>query len=372
MSEEKMDERPKIVIFACFYEPFISGAELFVKEVIKRLGQRYHFIVIAAHLDKSLPKYEKHDDYEYYRVGLGKKKDKWIYPILAGLLAKKLKPDLSHAVMESYAGIAAWFFKSWSKNTPTILTLQSGDLDDPSKKIPSWLWKRIHKAPDLITSISNALAERAKKLGVKEENLVIIPNGVDLELATKSRLEQIPGRIVCVARLSWEKGLDYLLKAMPDVIREHPDANLVMVGEGDKRTELESMIKELNLEGKVDLLGKLPHEETLAEIGKSEVFVCPSLAEGLGIVFIEAQACDVAVVGTRVGGIPDVIQHEETGLLVEPKNSEQIADALKRLLGNQDLRERLRQNAISRLDRFDWNKIVEDLSDEYNKLLKYD
>lgn len=365
-----MDKRPKIVIFACFYEPFISGAELFVKEIIKRLGTKYHFIVIASRLDKSLPKYEKHDHYEYYRVGLGNKNDKWIYPILASRLAKKLNPDLSHAVMESYAGIAAWLFKLFNKEAPTMLTLQSGDLDDPSKNIPLWLWQRIHRAPDLVTSISNALAERAKRLGVKEERIVIIPNGVDLELANKSRAPQITGRIVCVARLSWEKGLDYLIKAMPGVIREYPDAHLVMVGDGDKRADLESMIKELGLEGKVKLLGKLAHENTLAEIGKSEVFVCPSLAEGLGIVFIEAQACDVAVIGTRVGGIPDVIQHEETGLLIEPKNSEQITTALKHLLGNQDLRERLRHKAIERLDRFDWNKIVEDLSREYEKLLK--
>lgn len=363
-----MDGRSKIVIFACFYEPFMSGAELFVKEVVERLAHKYEFIIIAARLDKKLPKYEERDKFKYYRIGLGSKFDKWLYPVLASRLAKKLNPDLTHAVMESYAGIAAWLFKSKNKKVPTILTLQSGDLDDPSKKIPKWLWKKIHTAPDLITAISTALADRAKELGAGE--VVIIPNGVDLELAKQSRSGQVAGRIVCVARLSWEKGLDYLLKAMPETIRDYPDAHLVMVGEGDKRTELESMIKELGVEDKVKLLGKLPHEETLAEMGKSEVFVCPSLAEGLGIVFIEAQACDVAVVGTRVGGIPDVIQHEETGLLVEPKNSEQISQALKRLLGNQDLRERLRQNAIARLDRFDWNKIVEDVSKEYQKLLK--
>jgi len=363
-----MDERPKIVIFACFYEPFMSGAELFVKEVVERLAHKYEFTIIAARLDKKLPKFEEREKYKYYRVGLGSSFDKWLYPILASRLAKKLKPEIAHAVMESYAGIAAWLFKSRNKRAPTVLTLQSGDLDDPSKNIPKWLWKKIHRAPDLITAISTALADRAKGLGAKQ--VTIIPNGVDLELAKQCRSEQIAGRIVCVARLSWEKGLDYLLRAMPEVIREYPDTHLVMVGEGDKRPELEKMIKELGLQDRVKLLGKLPHEETLAEIGKSEIFVCPSLAEGLGIVFIEAQACDVAVVGTRVGGIPDVIQHEETGFLVEPKNSGQISDALKRLLGNQDLRERLRKNAIARLDRFDWNKIVVDVSNEYQKLLK--
>lgn len=368
MPQSSKDVRPKIVIFSCFYDPFMSGAELFVKEVVERLSEEFDFIIISARIDRKLPKFEQRDNFKYYRVGLGSSFDKWLYPILAAMLAKKLNPDIAHAVMESYAGIAAWIFKIFNKKTPTILTLQSGDLDDPSKNIPKWLWKKIHRAPDLVTAISNALADRARRLGSKQ--VVIIPNGVDLELAKKSRAEQVAGRIVCVARLSWEKGLDYLLRAMPDVIREHPDAHLVIVGEGDKRSELEAMIKELDLENKVRLLGRLPHEETLAEIGMSEIFVCPSLAEGLGIVFIEAQACGVAVVGTRVGGIPDVIEDNETGLLVEPKNSKQISAALKRLLGNQELRERLRQNAIERLDRFDWNKIVRQVSDEYNKILK--
>jgi len=366
------NKRAKIIVFSCFYDPFISGAEFFVKEVVERLADKYDFTIIAARLDKSLPKYEKRELFEYYRVGLGNSLDKWLYPILASNLARKLKPDLAHAVMESYAGIAAWLFKKSNKNIPCVLTLQSGDLDDPSKraKIPNWLWRKIHTTPDLVTAISTALAERAKKLGARQDRVVIIPNGVDLALAKDSRAEPITGRIVCVARLSWEKGLDFLVKAMPEVVAEFPQAHLVLVGEGDKRQEIECLAKELNLGDKVKLLGKLPHEKTLKEIGKSEIFICPSLAEGLGIVFIEAQACGVPVIGTCVGGIPDVICDNETGLLVEPRSSEAISQALKKMFGNEELRQRLKQTALQNLERFNWNKIVEQVSEQYQNLLK--
>ena len=142
------------------------------------------------------------------------------------------------------------------------------------------------------------------------------------------------------------------------------------MGEGGKRQEIESLIKELNLGDRIKLLGKLPHKQTLLEIGKSEIFICPSLAEGLGIVFIEAQACGVPVIGTRVGGIPDVIRHNETGLLIEPQSSEAISQALKKMFGNEELRQRLRQNALQNLERFNWNKIVEQVSEQYQNLLK--
>ncbi|MDD4994899.1 MAG: glycosyltransferase family 4 protein [Patescibacteria group bacterium] len=343
---------------------------MFVKEVVERLAGEYDFTIISARLDKKLPKFEQRDKFKYYRVGIGSSFDKWLYPIFAVILAKKLKPDLVHAVMESYAGIALWLFSIFNKKITTILTLQSGDLDDPSKKIPAFLWKRIHSTPDLVTAISSSLAERAKKLRTDQGKVVIIPNGVDLELAKQSQAEPIPGRIVCVARLSWEKGLDYLIKSLPSVFQEFPNAHLVMVGEGNKRQEIERMIKELNLGSRVTLLGKLPHEETLREMGKAQIFICPSLAEGLGIVFIEAQACGAPVIGTRVGGIPDVISDNQTGLLIAPRDSEAIAAAIKRLLSDQELRERLRNNAFQGLGRFNWDKVVRQVSGEYDKYLK--
>lgn len=382
----------RIVIFSAFYDPFISGAERMVKEVIERLQDRHTFIVVTARLDRRLTTYERRQNIEIKRIGFGFKFDKYLYPLLAPIYALKYQPKIVHAVMESYAGIALLFYSHINKFLKTIiynssfliLTLQSGDLDLPEKqaRVPQWLWKRIHRAPDLVVSIGNSMAERARHLGAK--NVQVIPNGVDLNFV-RSNLDAlrtqpffrkgmgkeggststIQHRLICVARLSPEKGLEYLIDAMPAITREFPDAQLVLVGDGILKDQLKAV--SYKLQARVEFLGNLPHEKTLEEIAKSEVLVLPSLAEGMGIVLVEAQALGVPVIGTNVGGIPDVIEHNKTGLLVSPRDPDAIARAVTLLLRDHELRERMVEEAKTRLAKFDWQNIAEQYSEIYSK-----
>lgn len=95
----------RIVVFSAFYEPFMSGAEQMVKEIVERLGADYDMFLITARLDKKLPKIENRPTFKLIRVGLGlKRMDKILYPLLAAWQARKIKPDIAHAIMESYAG----------------------------------------------------------------------------------------------------------------------------------------------------------------------------------------------------------------------------------------------------------------------------
>lgn len=366
-----MTNQKTIVIFSCFYEPYISGAERFVKEVVERLSNRYRFIIITSRLSKELPSLESKEKIEIRRIGLGKKYDKWLYPVLAPIHALKYKPDLVHAVMESYAGIALWLF-SFLSCKPRILTLQSGDLDDEIKqeKIPNWLWKKIHRSPDGITAISLFLKNRATVLGVSENKISIIPNGVDLSKISvhHEATRQIPYRIICVGRLSWEKGHEFLIRAMPKIRKEFPSAHLVLVGDGPLRNDLRGLVFTLSLQNFVEFKGLLSHKQTIEEIKKSTVFVCPSLAEGLGIVFIEAQACGVPVIGANVGGIPDVIQDGVNGLLVPPRDSQVIADAVKNIWWDKEFAFRLMQNAKNNAQKFNWVNIAEQVSNIYESM----
>ncbi|MFC1612607.1 NAD-dependent epimerase/dehydratase family protein [Patescibacteria group bacterium] len=362
-----------IVVFSAFYEPFMSGAERFVKEVVERLADKYEIIIITAKLRKDLKDEEDFGRYKVVRVGNGDKFDKLRYIWLAPEMAKKYNPVLLHAVMESYAGLALWRAKQVLAGKPRILTLQSGDLDKKFwRKVP-WLWKTIHTSPDYITAISNFLAERARRLGAKK--IEVIPNGVDLGVAedvlmNKQNIET-KHKIICVARLSWEKDHKNIIKALPKILREFPDASLAFVGDGPLRGEIEEQIKELHLEDKVELKGNLPHKTALEELVKANVSICPSLAEGLGITFIEAQILGVPVIGTRVGGIPDVIQNGETGFLIEPESSEAIADAiLKMFRMDENERGRMIENAKkSAREKFNWDKIAEKVDIVYNLLL---
>lgn len=364
-------KKNKLVLLSAFYEPFMSGAEQMVKEIAERLDNDYEIIIITGRFDKALPKKENREKFSLIRVGIGHKQlDKVIYPILAACQVRRLRPLIAHAIMESYAGGALFLVKYFYPEAKRILTLQSGDLDSEVKQkqlLLRFFWKIIHKSPNHITAISAFLANRAEKLGIPSERITIIPNGVDLSLVPQN-IEATENRVVCVARLSWEKGLNYLVSAWPEVLQSVPEARLVLVGEGDKRPEIESLIKDLNLSGSIELLGNLPHLRVLEEIKKSKVFVCPSLAEGLGIVFIEAQACGVPPIGTRVGGIPDVIKDGENGLLIEPKNSQAIATAVIKLLSDQDLRQRLTQNALASVKKFDWIDVVGQVNDLYKKI----
>jgi|GEM_PF-552228 len=354
--------KPTIVIFSAFYEPYMSGAELAVKNIVERLASRYNFIILTARLDKSL-KSEKSNGYEIRRIGWGKLS----YFVLAPFYAMTFGPKIVHAVMESYGGGALWLYKLFGGTAKTVLTLQSGDLDMsdkharfdfwPLRSIWKFVYKKIHTSPDQVIAIGSSLAARARGLGAKDVS--VIPNGVDFnEINRVSAAEAIPRRIISVARLSAEKGLDYLISAFRDVKNEFPEARLVLVGEGAERGRLERLVADQNLYGAVSLIGRLPHDEALVEIKKSEVFVLASLGEGMGIVLAEAQALGVPVIATRVGGIPDVIEDGVSGLLVQPKDAVAIAAAILKIFRNPELRGQLPANARQSVKKFDWDAIA--------------
>lgn len=364
----------KIVIYSAFYEPFVSGAERMVVETVRRLAGRFSIVVVTARLDAKLPRREtraSEDDagYEIVRLGFGRTWDKFLYPLLAPLWTLGQPHDLVHAVMESYAGIGLWWYRAFGGRKPTVLTLQSGDLDMPEKnrKIPRSVWRRIHASPDLVIGISTALTARAQALGAKRT--CTVPNGVDFgHLARIPRGEKRPYRVVTVARLSPEKGLPFLIEAVKIARQAIPEAELVIVGGGPIEAELKALAAEGSLQDAVRFLGARPNAEAMAEVAKSAVFVLPSLGEGLGIVLLEAQALGVPVIGTRVGGIPDVIEHEKTGLLVPPSDAKALAESIVRMLTDHALAAACVEEAKARLAKFDWEAIAERYAEIYREL----
>ncbi|MCG2693888.1 NAD-dependent epimerase/dehydratase family protein [Candidatus Parcubacteria bacterium] len=365
--------KKKIVIFSTFYEPFMSGAELFVKEVNERLSDKYDITIITAKLRPDLAQEEDFGGYKVVRVGKGNKLDKIRYIWLAPQMARKLNPSLLHAVMESYAGLALWFSKYIMPDKKRILTLQSGDLDAKIwSKIPI-LWSGIHRSPDFITAISNFLGERATRLGAS--NVEIIPNGVDLKEAEDTLINKNNSekrhRIVCLARLSWEKDHKNLLSAMPSILNRFPDAELILVGDGPLKESLQRTAYGLQLGDRVKFLGNLPHKTALEELAKADVSICPSLAEGLGITFIEAQILGVPIIGTRVGGIPDVIEDGKTGILINPASAKDIAEAIIKIFEMEENEKNImiEEAKKSARDKFDWDKIAIQVDSLYNKLL---
>jgi glycosyltransferase involved in cell wall biosynthesis len=143
--------------------------------------------------------------------------------------------------------------------------------------------------------------------------------------------------VVCVARLEPEKDIATLIRAMHHVVAAIPTAVCWVAGEGTIQTELSAQITQSNLGDRVKLLGF--REDALSLIAAGDIFVLPSLAEPFGLVLLEAMALSKAVVATRAGGPIEIVEHEKTGLLVQPGDDKEMSAAIQKLLGDPALRE---------------------------------
>jgi glycosyltransferase involved in cell wall biosynthesis len=355
--------KKQILILSCFYKPFGGGAEVYVDEIVKKLKNDYDFIILTSRISRKFSRYEEKDGVRIIRIGLGCHFDKYLYPIVAFFKIFSIKKDLIHSVMESYAGLALLFYRVIDKKTPALLTLQSGRV-----KMPKFLFKKVHQAPDKIQAISKYLAQRAKNLGAK--NVQVIPNGINLEQFNFIFSKKEKHKIICVANLRQVKGIKHLIDSMPKILEKFPDAKLVLIGEGAERKNLESQITNLELKGAVELKGKLNPEQVRRELSGAEVFVLPSLFEGQGIVILEAQASKIPVIASNTGGIPDIVKDRETGILVDVKNSEQIGDAVIKVFSNTNFADSLVKNAQQNLEQYDWQNIAKKVDIVYKQLFK--
>lgn len=365
-----LSKKPRVIFLSAFFTPFVSGGERFAVEIIKRLAGRYDIVLITGKHTPTMTREEMDGSVRIIRVGFGRYVDKYLYAPLAAWKAWRLKPDLVHAGMESFAGIALWMFHQLNHRTPCLLTLQNGSMDAPrfQKKFPAWLFKAIHLAPVKIQAISNALAERARRLGAKD--VVVIPNGAELQKFFEAReaTKKLP-QLVGVGRLHVDKGWDVSIRAFAKIANQFPTINFKIAGEGDQAAFLQQLIKELKMEGRVQLIGNLPYDQVPSFMASGLLFVGASRAEGLGNVFIEAQAAGTPPIASRVGGIPDVIQDGETGLLVPTEDYEALAKAMSDLLSDEVKRDAFRKNGLNYLDRYDWNEIGEEIEHLYQGLL---
>uniref|UniRef100_E6QMG1 Glycosyl transferase group 1 n=1 Tax=mine drainage metagenome TaxID=410659 RepID=E6QMG1_9ZZZZ len=177
-----------------------------------------------------------------------------------------------------------------------------------------------------------------------EPKVSVIRLGVRSSLLAEARTEDTsqtgPLKIVCTGRLVPAKGQRVLLRAFA-ALPEHPRFRLTFIGDGPDRKHLEQLGRELGIEDRIEWLGALNHDATLRCVAGARIFVLASFAEGLPVALMEAMALGVPCISTYIAGIPELIHNEKNGLLVPAGSVEALTTAIKRLIGEPDLRERL-------------------------------
>lgn len=377
-----------ILIFSWFYLPYIGGAELFVKAITARLGGRFRFVIVTCRAHRKLPPIEQSEQVTVLRVGFGNRVDKFLYPMFAVRRALALeRVDLLHAIMVNASAVAAYAFSKLT-GKPALLTLQEGDSEAYAREYLGPLfpiYPRLHRPFDRIHAISGFLERQAVTYGADAASIRVIPNGVDTEvfhpeptpaqrdatvrLRAQLGLEQ-KRVIVSVSRLVPKNGLDTLVEAMVRLRKHHPEVALVLVGAGGERERLESKAAEIGVRESVVFVGEVQHEDTADYLRLADAFVRPSKSEGLGSAFLEAMASGLPVVATPVGGIPDFLEHEVTGLFCEPDDAESVAAAVGRLLSDGSLSRRLSAGGVRLVEaRYRWEQVAEEMATLYEELL---
>jgi len=192
--------------------------------------------------------------------------------------------------------------------------------------------------------------------------LKIVHCGIDPERFGYADVRETGGNLLYIGRLAAEKGIPVLFESLSLLAGRGYDFLVTMVGDGPDRAALEEMAVRLGISDRLTFAGYAGQDEVKEHLQKSDVLILPSFAEGVPVTLMEAMACGVPVIGTQVGGVPELIEHDRTGQLVPPADSATLADAIIRYLDDPELRER-----VSRQGR---EKVVQDfnLTTELDKL----
>jgi len=286
-------------------------------------------------------------------------------------ILKKEKMDLLHPQTRITRVLAQYIYNK--SNIPFVSTAHGFYKKRLAHIVFPYWGKRV-------IAISKAVKEDlVDRFGLKSEIVKVIYNGIDLdkfipkkieerkELRKKFGLENGPV-IGIISRIAKIKGHEYLIKAMKIILERYSNAKLLILGEGKGKDYLKKMVKDLRM-GENVIFSSL-NLDTLSLFSLMDVFVLPSLEEGLGMVILEAMASNVPVVATEVGGIPEIIRNGENGLLVPPQDYLKLGEAICKILENSELRDKFIYNGRKTVEEnFNLKNMVKETEKVYEEII---
>ena len=234
-------------------------------------------------------------------------------------------------------------------------------------KILKKIQKKVASTAESIIVPSKYFKGIIENWGIESEKIKVIYNGIELSKDLGVLPPSDKKVLLSVGRLVPWKGFDVLIKSMPEILKYYPNLKLKIVGEGPQREELEKIIKILDLKDKVFLIGKLEREKVLKLIKKVNIFILNTQYEGFAHQLIEVAKLKVPIITTNIGGNPELIQDNMDGILIKPNNKEQILSAIIKILGNDEFRKKITQNAFNKSKQFSIEKTLDNLV----QILKY-
>jgi glycosyltransferase involved in cell wall biosynthesis len=283
--------------------------------------------------------------------------------------SRQNRPSATLAFFGVPSGAPALFLK-WLYKIPYIVSLRGGDVPG----FRPYDFKTFHKliGPFLRVIWKNASAIIANSNGLRDLALAfdsrfdipIIPNGVDLEKYTVPERDWSSPRLLSVGRIVHQKGLDLGLRALSQL--KDLNWHWSIVGDGPQLDNLKSIANELGITERITFLGWQSREELTKQYHRANIFLFPSRHEGMPNAVLEAMACGLPIVATRIAGNEELVINGETGLLVQTENVDELRDALRKILSDPNLR---KQMGIASRRRVEENYSWKNVAEQYKNLL---
>jgi phosphatidyl-myo-inositol dimannoside synthase len=381
----------------------------YVHDINRHLVRRGHQVTVVTPGSNTLPTHETFDGVEVVRFPMALPED-LTYGRVAqsrvtmlgkmarlAVMADYMEAQFSRTVAVARARQANVIHAHWAIPTgpaallasrrlrlPSVITMHGGDVyvnpeqgyDFPTRWYvrPALRWTLRHS--DALTAITEDCRQHALRAGAPDASVHIIFNGTDLRRFSPdpSGVKPVdpqygPRMIFACRQLFPRKGIRFLIEAVAQLVPRFPDITLVLAGDGFERPDLMALADRLGIASRVTFLGWVPNTALPPYYRAAAVSVIPSLEEGFGIPAAEAMGCNTPVVATDAGGLPEVVEHGVTGLVVPRGDAGALAQAIGELLDDPERRRRMGEAGRARALRlFDWDRTAEQLEELYRSI----
>lgn len=300
-------------------------------------------------------------------------KDLLVYSWKAYFFSKKLikrrKYDLTHSFFSVPCGFLSLIFK-YRYGLPYVISLRGADVPGYTDRF-SFIYKFltpiikvIWKKAEAVISNSEGLRDLALKTNPNQA-IAIIPNGVDTESFRPNQESFYSGRnsqvfkVLCISRLTERKGIKYLVASAALLGAKYPLIRFRIVGEGDAKEGLERQAEELDLREKMEFSGRIKHDKLPKIYSDSQIFVLPSLNEGMSNTILEALASGLPIIATDTGGTKELVENGKNGFIVKMKDSRDIAEKIEKLITDRGLCLEMSRKSRERAEELGWKKVAE-------------
>ncbi len=372
MSSKKI---PGILVISALFYPYIGGAEKHFQNLSRSLIEKGLCLIVLTRRLKGLSKFEVIENIPVHRkiitVPLG---PFWgimyMFSIFWFLLINLNKYQIIHcSQIDLHIPVVMFFKYFFRKKVVVRLSGASyyGDFERVKKLKGGFLILMASRWVDKVVAISGEIEKELIDHSFSKDKIIIIPNGVNVEYYSprKKTEGQSLSNICFVGRLANGKGLDTLIDAFSKVSGQHNQTRLKLVGQGLKMSELRQQIERLGLCDHVDFVGE--KEDVLTYYHQSDLLVLPSESEGMSNVLLEAMACELPIIATDIGANVELIGEKieevtggegskycicSNGILVPPRDANSLAEAIKMLLKDRALSERVAYSARRKVEEF--------------------